>query len=152
MSFKLRQATYTDAASIAYLILVWDKELPDFLKLVQGDAASAYRSAELMCGQSFRTWLMEEDDKVVGLVSIHVQTSLFGFRIYGSIVGVFVLPSYRGGKLLGLKLVRKAMELAAIERWEWLEMNPWADDRNTGQVLQRLGFDEAIHVYALRVR
>lgn len=146
----MRPATYFDAGRIAYLILVWDDELPKFLRMVNNDAEAAYRAAELMCGPDFATWVVEEDNEIVGLLTIKKATSIFGFHSYGSIVGVFVLPKYRGQRLLGLRLLNKAKELKATHKWDWLEMNPWADDKNTKRVLERLGFDEAIHTYVLR--
>ena len=148
--YNLRPAVYKDAGQIAYLILVWDAELPQFLRMVRGSADAAYRAAELMTSPSFVTWVAEDEEGMVGAVAIHNNISLFGFRSYGNIAGVFVLPKHRGGKLIGLRLIKKAMELQKVHKWEWLEMNPWADDRNTKRVLERLGFDEAVHTYVLR--
>ena len=148
--YNLRPAVYKDAGQIAYLILVWDAELPQFLRMVRGSADAAYRAAELMCSPSFVTWVAEDAEGLAGAVAIHNNISLFGFHNYGNIAGVFVLPKHRGGKLIGLRLIKKAMELQKVHKWEWLEMNPWADDRNTKRVLERLGFDEAVHTYVLR--
>ncbi len=150
MSYILRPAVYKDAGQIAYLILVWDEELPEFLRMVRGSAEAAYRAAELMCSPSFVTWVAEEDGEVVGAVAIHNNVSLFGFHGYGNVAGVFVLPKHRGWKLLGLQLINKAKELKREMKWAWLEMNPWADDINTKRVLERLGFEEAVHTYVLR--
>jgi N-acetylglutamate synthase-like GNAT family acetyltransferase len=150
MSYELRPAVYKDAGQIAYLILLWDAELPQFLRMVRGSAEAAYRAAELMCSPSFVTWVAEDNGELIGAVAIHNNVSLFGFHGYGNVAGVFVLPKYRGGKLIGLRLIKKAMELKSTNRWEWLEMNPWADDTNTKKVLERLGFEEAAHTYVLR--
>lgn len=145
----MRQATYNDVARLAYLILVWDKELPEFLQMIRGDANAAFQAAQLMLGPKFVTWVVGEED-FVGAISINRAVSLFGFHSYGLVVGVFVLPKYRGGKLLGLRLIQKAVELKTEMNWRWLEMQPWADDRNTRRVLERLGFSEALHTFVLR--
>lgn len=150
MAIKLRQATFTDAGKIAYLILVWDNELPDWLKMVRGDAAGAHRTAELMCSPKFVTWVAEEDGEVVAAMAINQCISLFGWSPYGNIAGLFVLPKYRGGRMIGLRLLYKAKELKQQYNWAWLEMNPWADDKNTKKVLERLAFDEAVHTHVLR--
>lgn len=150
MSYKLRPATYADVSRIAYLILVWDQELPAFLRMVNADARCAYQAAELMCSNGYVTWVAEDEGEIVGTIAIAHCVSLFGFHQYGNIAGVFVLPKHRGSKLIGLRLLRRAMELKHERGWKWLEMNPWADDANTGRVLVRLGFDEAVHTYVLR--
>lgn len=146
----MRAATYDDAARIAYLILVWDRELPEHLRMVRGNAEAAYQAAELMCGPDFATWVVEADGRIVGLISIKNNTSLFGFHAYGNVVGVFVLPKYRNQHLLGLRLLNKGKELKAQRGWMWLEMNPWAGDVRMKRLLGRLGFDETVHTYILR--
>ena len=150
MSYKLRAATYKDAGQIAYLILCWDAELPAFLRMVRGNAEAAYRAAELMCSPKFVTWVAEAESDIVGAVAVAHNVSIFGFHHYGNVAGVFVAKKHRGGQLLGLRLIKKAMELKSVHRWEWLEMNPWADDRSTKRVLERLDFEEAVHTYVLR--
>lgn len=146
----IRKARQEDAARIAYLIMVWDRELPGFVRTVNGDHQAALQAAELMVGPYYETWVAEEDGEVVGAICVNNSVCLFGFRSYGDVAGVYVLPKYRGGRLLGLKLIRKAMALKAEMGWRWLAINPWADDVNTGKVLERLGFTETLHTYVLR--
>lgn len=146
----MRPATIDDAARLAYFILVWDQELPEHLRMVRGDAELAYQTAELMCGDKFVTWVIDEGDQAVGAIAIHDSTSLFGFHRYGNVAGVFVLPKHRGHKRLGLRLLNKGRELKAEKKWRWLEMNPWSTDLNTQRVLGRLGFADVVHTYILR--
>lgn len=146
----MRPATHDDAARIAYFILVWDQGLPKHLRMVRGDAEKAYQTAEMMCGDKFVTWVIEDGGVVVGAIAIHNSTSLFGFHSYGNVAGLFVLPKYRGHKRLGLRLLNKGKELKQKMNWHWLEMNPWSTDINTQKVLGRLGFDDAVHTYILR--
>ena len=150
MAYNLRQATPRDIGQMAYLILVWDSELPGFLQMVRGDANAAQKAAEIICGPGCATWVAEEGDKLIGAIAVNTLTSLFGFHRYGSVIGVMVLPKYRGTKFIGLRLIKKAMELKEAMGWTWLELTPWADDVNTQRVLERLGFDEALHTYILR--
>lgn len=151
MPYKLRQSVPKDAGQLAYLLLLWDAELPPFLRMIRGDAASAARTADtFVYSPHCVAWVAEQDDKLIGAITIQTLVSMFGYHTYGSVIGVFVTPEHRGGKLIGLRLIKKAMELKPIYKWAWLEMSPWADDVNTMKVLGRLGFAETLHTYVLR--
>ena len=146
----MRQATYRDVGRLAYGVMVWDQELPEFLRTIKGDAELAHRAAEIMVSPKFVTWVIEEDGDIVAAITIEQNVSLYGFCFYGNVAGVYVLPKYRGQRMLGLRLLNKAKELKQTLGWSWLFVNPWADDTNTERVLERLGFEESIHTYMLR--
>ena len=146
---NFRQAQYSDAARIAYGLLVWDKELPEQKKMINGSIEDAYRAAEQICGGCFVTVVAEDQGEIVGTIAVKHSISLMGFQPHGNIVALFVMPKSRG-QFLGLRLIRKAIEMKDQMKWNWLEMNPWADDARLEKILHRLGFVDDTHTHVLR--
>lgn len=151
MSYRIRPATLKDVGRIAYLMLVWDAELPPHVKMLNGDAAQAERTAtQITSDPCYVTQVLEVNSEVVGVMVISVINGLFCAKPYG-VLNLVVHPKQRSGKLYGLHLLNKAVELARQAQLAWLESNPWADAHGMQFVLDRLGFMELTRGYALRL-
>jgi N-acetylglutamate synthase-like GNAT family acetyltransferase len=151
MAHTIRKARADDVGVLAHLMLVWDAELPEHTKQLRGDAAYAERVARAIVSQpNFNTMIMEADGVVVGAFTIDTIQGIFSAKPFG-LLNLTVYPKYRGGKLYGLKLLRRAIDEAKTSGLAWLESHPWADAHGMKFVLERLGFSELTHGYALRI-
>jgi len=147
---KIREVKSSDVGMIAYLILKWDNELPSWVKQVHGRADYAERAARLVVDNpsKFIARLAHADDgQMIGGYCINRATGVFNPEPYGQLLMWYVLPSFRGNRLYGLRLLVDALRMAKKEKLIRLEAFPWADQENVERVLNRLGFIEAVHVW-----
>lgn len=149
---NVRKVEPRDLAQVAYMILKWDSELPEWCQQVQGVIARAERAAQIIVsgdGSVSEGYVLEEGGEVIGGCAVVKAVGIFSPNPYGQLLMWYVLPEHRG-KLHGLRLLKKAMEVSKECGLEWLEAYPWADDAGAAKVLERLGFKYAVNSFMLR--
>jgi len=147
----IRPIDANDVGKIAYMIMRWNSELPEWLRRVEGGARHAQAIAEaIVANERFIGRALELDGQVIGGLCIFLGDNLFSLRQYGQLMMWYVEPEHRGG-LHGIRLLREAIKIAEERKLGWLETYPWADDEGASRLLPRLGFFDSCSVFVKRI-
>lgn len=144
MAFKIRSAEPQDVGEIAYMIMNWAKdELPEALRIMEGTAQQAERTASLIVFMPhYTTKVMENGGGVIGgYVIMRFPEGTFGDEPYGSLLGIYVKPEHRGHRYYGLKLLMDAQSESERLGLSRLEVNPMARSRGMSSILKRMGYE-----------
>lgn len=143
MAIEIRQPTLAESGDLAYMILMWDAELPDHVRELNGDAGRAEQVVRfLMSDPRAIKRIAYDDGKPIGGFCLRCMERLYSPRPVGELIMWYVKPPYRGGRLLGLRLLQEATRLAHEQGFEWIEATMWADSANGQRTLERLGFEQ----------
>jgi hypothetical protein len=150
MSYEIKPIVQRDAGKIAYMILKWDAELPDHLRMLNGDAVYAEQAANfIIASPLIYGYKLEIDKELAGGYALQSAQGIFSPRRYGQLLTWYVDPKHRAG-LNGFRLLKHAIKTATDNKLAWLEVNPWADAHGAQYVLAKLGFIESVHSFMLR--
>jgi len=147
---QLRVAMPQDIGQIAYMIYKWDNDLPERERQV-GTSENAERAATLLVNRdNYITYVLEKGDELIGIYCILLTVSLWNPIPYG-LLHLFVHKSYRGGKFLGLRLLKSAVDMAKTMDIKYLGILPRKDARGINSILKRLGFEYTNNGYVLPI-
>ena len=134
---QFRLADASDTTSVALLIAALFEEVEHFLDAE--DIAEMF--AEIDEDDSHSTLLaMNEDEDIVGILTIVECLSISAGGKYGVINELFVVPEYRS-EGVGKLLLEEAKELAENRGWKRLEVTTPGDDfSKTIRFYEREGF------------
>lgn len=140
--FELREARPEDIGQLAYIMMLWRRELPEDCRFFGEEAWIAERAAQIAVhSPAYLVKVLMDGDKIVGeTVTIKNNEGFFSPQPFGIILSVFVRQEYRGHKLLGYKLLCDAVDTAKKLGMSRVEFNPMVGDRGTSLVLKRMGF------------
>ena len=150
MAYDIKPMVQSDAGKVAYMILKWDAELPEHLRMLHGDAVYAEQAANfIITSPLIYAYKLEIDRELAGGYALQSALGIFSPKRYGQLLMWYVDPKHRGG-LHGLRLLKHAMKMTRDNGLAWLEVNPWADAHGANYVLTKLGFIEAVHTFVKR--
>jgi len=136
---KIRKATLEDKKEICVLV----RQLEDYVKLARGPSERNLRKtlAKLINSPNYFVLVAEDDDKIIGLLTMWVRPTLFHGAGSALIDELIVDKSYRGVGA-GKELVKRAFAEAKSRSCIEIEVSTEKDNRKAIEFYKKCGFIE----------
>ncbi len=138
---KIRQANAADAHAVAQLATQLYTEL-ELESYEGGDVAKIQPIAgDLLSLEKIVCFLAEDEDRAVGLITLHPCAAVYAGGEFGEISELYVTADYRSMRI-GQRLLNAARAYAEKNGWKRLELGAPAGSRwdNTFSFYQDYGF------------